>query len=78
LARTIDYRLDFKGAITSLALLKVTRMFREMKADQTLEVCGVDVEARADLFRVLPAVDYDVTAMDRQDDASYRIELKKR
>ena len=75
---TVDYRLDFKGVLTSLALLKLTRVFREMKSQQTLEVCGVDAEARADMFRVLPAVDYEVTVMDRQTDASYRIELKKR
>ena len=73
-----DYRIDFKGAITSLALLKLTRTFREMKSDQILEVCGVDAEVRSDMFRVLPAVAYEITAMDRQGDASYRIELKKR
>ena len=28
--------------------------------------------------RVLPAVAYEVTVMDRQEDASFRIELKKR
>ena len=78
MADNTNYRLDFKGAITSLALLKLTRVFREMKSHETLEVSGVDAEARADMFRVLPAVDYDVTAMDRQEDASYRIELKKR
>lgn len=75
---TTDYQLDFKDAITSLALLKLTRVFREMKSDQTLEIRGVDTEARADIFRVLPAVDYEVTVMDRQQDTSFRIELKKR
>ena len=78
MARSTDYQLDFKGAITSLALLKLTRVFREMKPHQTLEVLGVDAEARADIFRVLPAVDYEVTVMDRLEDASYRIKLKKR
>ena len=78
MAYATDYQLDFKDAITSLALLKLTRVFRAMKPHQTIEICGVDAEARADIFRVLPAVAYEVTVMDRQEDASFRIELKKR
>ena len=73
-----DFQLNFKDAITSLALLKLSRVFREMKSEQTLEIFGVDAEARADIFRVLPAVDYQVIVVDRQEDASFRIELKKR
>ena len=73
-----DFQVDFKDAITSLTLLKLTRVFREMKPEQTLEIYGVDGEARADIFKVLPAEDYQVIVVDRQDDASYRIELKKR
>lgn len=73
-----DFQVDFKDAITALTLLKLTRVFREMKPEQTLEIYGVDDEARADIFKVLPAEDYQVTVVDRQDDASFRIELKKR
>lgn len=73
-----DYQLDFGGAITSLALLKVTRVFREMKSDQVLEVSGLDADTRNDLFRVLPSVSYEVMTMDQHEDASFRIQLKKR
>ena len=70
--------MDFTGVIASLAFLKLTRVFREMKSNQVLEILGLDADTRLDLFRVLPAVAYEVTAMDQQADASFRIQLKKR
>lgn len=72
-----DYRLDFRGAITSLTLLKLTRVFREMKTDQTLEVLGLDADTRSDLFRLLPEVAYELIAIDEQDEASIRVYLRK-
>ncbi|MFO7646360.1 MAG: hypothetical protein R6W95_18415 [Desulfosarcina sp.] len=72
-----DYSLDFRGAITSLALLKLTRVFREMDSNQTLEVLGLDSDARFDLFRLLPAVAYELIALDERDDASIRVYLRK-
>lgn len=73
-----DYQLDFAGAITSLALLKLTRVFREMKSEQVLEVLGLDADTRSDLFRVLPPVSYEIMTIDQHEDASFRVQLKKR
>lgn len=72
-----DYSLDFRGAITSLALLKLTRVFREMKANQTLEVLGLDADTRSDLFRLLPAPSYELLGMDEKGHAPIRVFLRK-
>lgn len=72
-----DYSLDFRGAITSLALLKFRRVFREMKSNQTLEVLGLDPDTRSDLFRLLPPVAYEVITVDEQADAPIRVHLRK-
>lgn len=72
-----DYSLDFRGAITSLALLKLTRIFREMKANQTLEVLGLDADTRSDLFRLLPAPSYELLGMDENGNAPIRVFLRK-
>jgi len=77
LAEKADYSLDFRGAITSLALLKLSRTFREMKSNQTLEVLGLDADTRSDLFRLLPPVAYEVIAVDEQADAPIRVHLRK-
>ena len=73
----VDYSFDFRGAIASLALLKLSRMFREMRANQTLEVLGLDDDTRSDLFRLLPAVSYELIAMDKLEDALIRVCLRK-
>jgi len=72
-----DYSLDFRGAITSLGLLKLRRVFREMKSNQTLEVIGLDADTRSDLFRLLPSVAYELIAVDEREDASIRVHLRK-
>ena len=77
LSANADYRLDFRGAITSLSLLKLTRVFREMKPNQTLEVIGLDADTRYDLFRLLPAVAYELIDIDARDDTSIRVYLRK-
>jgi TusA-related sulfurtransferase len=77
LSAKADYRLDFRGAITSLSLLKLTRVFREMKPNQTLEVIGLDADTRYDLFRLLPAVAYELIDIDARDDTSIRVYLRK-
>jgi TusA-related sulfurtransferase len=77
LSEKADYSLDFRGAITSLALLKLTRVFREMKSRQTLEIIGLDADTRSDLFRLLPAVAYELIALDVRDETSIRVHLRK-
>jgi TusA-related sulfurtransferase len=73
-----DYSLDFRGAITPLTMLKLSRVFREMRSNQTLEVLGLDPDARSDLFRLLPAVSYELISMDENDDSPIRVFLRKR
>lgn len=72
-----DYRLDFRDMITSMALLKLTRTFREMKANQVLEVLGLDEDTRLDLFRLLPSLSYQLIEVDEENDAPIRIQIRK-
>lgn len=74
----IDYSLDFRGAITPLAMLKLSRVFWGMRSNQTLEVLGLDPDTRSDLFRLLPAVSYELISMDEKDDSPIRVFLRKR
>jgi len=48
-----------------------------MNSNQTLEVLGLDSDARFDLFRLLPAVAYELIALEERDDASIRVYLRK-
>ncbi len=75
--RQADYKIDFRGAITSFGLLKLSRVFREMKSNQTLEILGVDADARSDLFRVLPKVSYELIAIEEREGTLARIQIKK-
>ena len=77
MAQPADYRLDFRDAITSMALLKLTRTFREMKSNQTLEVLGLDADTRSDLFRLLPALAYELIDDEESANASIRVRLRK-
>ena len=72
-----DYSLDFRGAITSLSLLKLSRVFREMKSNQTLEVLGLDADTRSDLFRLLPEPAYELISVDEKENAPIRVHLRK-
>ena len=74
----VDYSLDFRGAISPLAMLKLSRVFRAMRSNQTLEVLGLDADTRSDLFRLLPAVSYELIAEDEKGEAPIRVFLRKR
>ena len=78
LENNVDYSLDFRGAITPLAMLKLSRVFREMRPNQVLEVLGLDEDTRSDLFRLLPEVSYDLLDMDENGGALIRVRLRKR
>ncbi|MBI5581698.1 MAG: sulfurtransferase TusA family protein [Deltaproteobacteria bacterium] len=74
-----DYRLDLRGAITPITLLKATEVFRQMKCNQVLEVVGRDSDTRNDLLKVLPPLSFDLISSEEiAEDMSYRIQLKKR
>jgi TusA-related sulfurtransferase len=78
LDRQADYRLDFRDAITSFGLLKLSRVLREMESNQTLEILGVDADARSDLFRVLSTISYELMEIEERNGALIRIQLKKK
>ena len=78
--READHILDFRGSITSISLLKLTQTFREMKANEVLEILGSNPDTRSDLFKVLPDDSYDLIFLDvvDEEDYFYRIQLKKK
>ena len=78
--RKADHVLDFRGSITSISLLKLIQTFREMKANEVLEILGSNLDTRSDLFKVLPDDSYDLVFLDvvEEGDYFYRIQLKKK
>jgi hypothetical protein len=50
-----------------------------MKPDEVLEILGSDLDARSDLFKVLPDNGYELTFLDvvEAGDCFYRIQFKK-
>ncbi len=78
--RKADHILDFRGSITSISLLKLSQTFREMKANEVLEILGSNLDTRSDLFKVLPDDSYDLIFLDvvEEEDYFYRIQLKKK
>jgi len=74
-----DHYLDLRGIIPPISLLKVTQMFREMKPNEILEILGRDPDTRTDMFKILPDFAYDLIVMEEMEqDASYRVQVKKR
>ena len=78
--RKADHILDFRGSITSISLLKLIQTFREMKANEVLEILGSNLDTRSDLFKVLPDDSYELIFLDvvEEEDSYYRIQLKKK
>ena len=73
-----DYIVDFRGAIKSLTLLKLTHMFRTMKSDEVIKIMGLDPDTRNDLFKVLPAIAYELIFEEEREGEFCNIHLKKR
>ena len=73
-----DYTVDFRGAIKSLTLLKLTHVFRGMKSDEVVRIVGLDPDTRKDLFKVLPALSYEFVVEEEADGEFCSIHLKKR
>jgi TusA-related sulfurtransferase len=79
LKRKADHILDFRGSITSMSLLKLIQTFREMNPNEVLELLGNNLDARSDLFKVLPDDAYELIFLDVVEEGGcfYRIQLKK-
>jgi TusA-related sulfurtransferase len=74
-----DYILDFRETIIPLALLKMSQVVREMKANEVLEIVTRDLDARADVFKVIPGSACELIAMELDKEVGCcRIQLKKR
>lgn len=73
-----DRILDFRDSVTSLALLKFTNVFNEMKSDEILECVGQNPNTMADFFKVLPPVSYEVVIKEEFENRYFRILLKKK
>ena len=71
--------LDLKGAVSPLTLLRVIEVFREMKANETLELHGTDPDTRANLFKVLPPSSYRLISEEELegDGSCFRIRIRK-
>jgi TusA-related sulfurtransferase len=75
-----DYILDFRGSISSISLLKITRIFNEMKALEIMEILGLDGDTLQDLFKVLANSSYEIVnteAVEEKED-SHRLRIRKR
>lgn len=75
-----DYILDFRGSISSISLLKMSRIFKEMKSRQIIEILGSDPDMQKDLFKVLPEASYEVIFINVIEDENYfyQVQLRKR
>ncbi len=63
-----DYILDFRGTITSITLLKASRIYKEMKPSEIMLVKGCDINTRTDLFQVLSNDSYELIDMNKNKD----------
>ncbi len=74
-----DYILDFRGSISSISLLKITRIFNEMKALEIMEILGLDGDTLQDLFKVLADSPYEIIhteAVEEKEDF-HRLRIRK-
>ncbi len=75
----IDIRLDLRGTICPITLLKTRQVFRSMQPNQVLEVLIRDTDTRTDLFKILPVGAYQLIERRVLHDAElyYRIRIRK-
>ncbi len=80
LGKKIKHKLDLRGLLIPLTLLKVTQTFRELKPGETLEILWSGSQAPEGLFKVLPAASYELLSVDEMGKASpyYRLRLEKK
>ncbi len=75
-----DYILDFRGLISPVTLLKVSKLFKKMKPDEVLEILGRDPDTRIHLFKVLPEGAFelvDKSVLHDVEQLYYRIRIRK-
>jgi hypothetical protein len=77
LEKAADYVVDFRGAIKSLTLLKLTHVFRGMKCDEVVRIVGLDPDTRNDLFKVLSALSFQFVFEEERDGEFCSIHIQK-
>ena len=71
-----DYTLDFRKAITSIALLELSRIFEAMEPNQILEIYVHDKDTISDICKVLPKSSYEMNINEGENSVS-RIKITK-
>jgi hypothetical protein len=58
----------------------MSRIFKEMKSRQIIEILGSDPDMQKDLFKVLPEASYEVIFINviEDEDYFYQVQLRKR
>jgi hypothetical protein len=77
LEKAADYIVDFRGAIKSLTLLKLTHVFRGMKCNEVVKIEGLDPDTRTDLFKVMSALSYQFIFEEERDGEFCSIRIQK-
>jgi len=68
--------LDMRSSIAPLALLEASQAFRRMNSGETLEIIVSDPYTKECLFKVLPALRYEIVGNDKEG-SYWRILLRK-
>ncbi|MHC1742854.1 MAG: sulfurtransferase TusA family protein [Syntrophobacteraceae bacterium] len=77
--RKADYILDFRETIIPLALLKMSQILREMRANEVLEIITRDPDVRTDVVKVIPGSTCELIDMEFNREAdTCRIRIKKK
>lgn len=77
LKKAADYIVDFRGALASLTLLKLTHVFRGMKRDEVVRIVGLDPDTRNDLLKVLSALSHEFIFEEERDGEFCNIHVQK-
>jgi len=72
----VDRRLDLRGMIIPLTLLKISQAFRNIKDGEIMDIVGTDPDTRRDFLRILGYSRCEVLDIKNEKDC-YLIRLRK-
>ena len=71
-------KVDIRGLIQPFSFLIISKAFKEVQDNETLEILLSGPNAAAELFKILPASSYAMLLLEKQkNDAGIRLQLKK-
>ena len=71
-------RVDIRGLIQPFSFLIISKAFKEVQDNETLEILLSGPNAVPELFKILPASSYAMLLLEKQkNDAGIRLRLKK-